>query len=395
MITGRVEDRTSYRQLRDKDLTSLVEIVANIENQIKYIVVEDNGEYKLNPNIDNAISTLTNENLNDINKIIDSMNDIKLLSQNIAKISYIDSKKNVYEALYENIQNIEKLLQDIPFVKDIKNNLCSAIEQSKRYALISKTHKDDSIRYFTKEVRPKIDTLSTHIETAIARLNRDVKEIELSHKNARDWYNSDIKLNIINMCYECNPFTTYIEPQYNEDGSVSERGTIIYHIPKPMCVHNVVPSESIVRDSVDAYLETLPNLGGSGLDEPITTDDLEPIEWYDLLGVATSGNVKIRHDSDNHGIVLSRFTNDGMDVNDTSLFTMKSYDINGMYVSRFDYNATYESDRALISVYNTEAHPLGYVLLSYKRDSNQADFDFTDVVIIYDTNDNKWKEQGS
>jgi len=305
------------------------------------------------------------------------------LSNELDGLTALADRSDILDALTDNLATIANLHNSIvkteQAVADAKYReyriLKAEEDVSKRLAYVSNLCNQDIL-----PMKSQLDMLVGLLDNKIATIRAELVEgNEMASKLASyEWV-----LNVVRACK--------VPKWYIDDA----RRQIVLTMPQPICANNVEVDATIVRDSVNAYLATLPDLGGSGIDEAVTVDDLEPIEWYDLLGATTSGQVKIRYDSDDHGIVLSRFANDGMEVDDTSLFIIKIYDTNGTFVSRYDYNAVYESDRELISVYNTEEHPLGYMLLSYKKDSNQADFDFTDVVVIYDTNDNKWKEQGS
>jgi hypothetical protein len=116
--------------------------------------------------------------------------------------------------------------------------------------------------------RDKIDPQVTKLENELVDLKNETitikDQIENSHENALKFFQYEHVINIQYMCYECSPNLVIDDVNHK----------IIWNIPKPICATKVEADPNIVQDSVDAYLATLPNVGG--IDENVTVDDLEP-----------------------------------------------------------------------------------------------------------------------
>jgi len=264
MITGRVEDRNHKLDLNKKGLTDLIKKVADIEKEIKFLVKDNGNGYEINQDLLNASNKLTPENLLVLNTVVQNISNIRMLVSDISNVNYVGTHRSIYESLVANISSVVDVSENMDFIKDLKSSMCITVSRSKSFAMRAKDYKEQIEKFYSNKIKPDIFKLENELTAALARLNQGITEIEASHIDARDWYNSDIRIKIKKMCYECSPFTTHVKPIYNIDGSVQKRGTVTFNIPKPICSKTINADSGLVKESVDLYLKELPNVGGEG-----------------------------------------------------------------------------------------------------------------------------------
>jgi hypothetical protein len=203
------------------------------------------------------------ENKQAIVNLYAEMNKLRLLADKLPELEALADRQGILDALSTNLVTITQLHNTIvkteQAVADAKYRehriLAAEDRVSKRLAYVSNLCNQDIL-----PMKSQLDMLLAHLENLINTVKADIIQgNEMAYKLAT--YTWDLR--VVRACK--------VPKWYIDEATQS----IVLLMPQPICATTVEADPSIVQASVDAYLATLPKIGG--IDENVTVDDLEPL----------------------------------------------------------------------------------------------------------------------
>jgi len=225
--------------------------------------------------IDTALAVF---NTTDIKYFIDNLPAVLQVAEVLAKIKAMD------------LSDIASVADALPMLQLVANNIhvinnaITASLEAKQAAADAKYLRCDiqnqldianmhavRIEYiYNDKLIPLQDSINNLLEVAQGLVATARDQVIAGHELAVKFATYDLKLQVVPTCRT---------PSIRIDDTAK---AVVWSIPRPMCAVAIdeLP-DTVVRDAVDSYLATLPNLGG-GFDEPVTVDDLEPANTVSL-----------------------------------------------------------------------------------------------------------------
>ena len=286
IIPVRVEDRdyddNNHPFGDDTNFRVMVSKVAELTREISFMVIKDDkDEYHINPELNTAISTLSEDNMSYIRNIVNNLNDIRHVEDNLSVINVVKNLKDSIDYVVSNGSMLNELKSFIPEMKTFKTDVCISVDRIKNFSNRSRVYHDKIISDFNNKIVPKVDLLNKDITQLDSKLKHDIEAIETTYRDEIAYFNYEHKIKVERMCRECTSYRT-INHQLKQ---------IVWHIPKPCCMNIVkagdIPSD-VVSKAVDNYLATL-QYGGGNPQALITQTEINQIVGQGLA----NGNIPL------------------------------------------------------------------------------------------------------
>jgi hypothetical protein len=305
--------------------------------------------------------------LDDIKSLVINLSILKSVASDLPGLNILASKASILDALEANIK-------DIVILHETMISISSNVADSKARELRIRraaNRLDSKLMAVANMCTEHILPIKQQLDDTLTQVNNIADTIIAGNEMA-------LKLGSYELKVQVHPGCIIPRVEVNDT-----KRRVTWHIPKPICATKVEVDPNIVQDSVDAYLDTLPN---TVIDEDVTVDDLEPYWGYKLVGLADN-SILVRGDSHAGGIILSRADNTGMSENDLSWFKLTGYDNWGTAIFGTELSLTYLSSMDLRVIPSEVA----YLRMSFKRYENSRENDLTNIDIAFDNG--KWRVQ--
>ena len=212
--------------------------------------------------ISSSIVTLSSH-IPDIEAIKDKdLNGLRMLSDNLNKLKVLYDELGNFNVLYQNIDDIREIRVHMPLiskavqsaiqVEETMRSICAIEKRADLYANKAMQFRDDCEYKYQNEYVPALNEVRSTAADLQHIIDTTLASIIAGHNKAGKFFDYETVVKTCPMSYEEGAFMT-IDDEHRQ---------IIFTLPEPFCGHITEVDPQVVRESVDAYMDTLPNVGG-------------------------------------------------------------------------------------------------------------------------------------